>query len=457
MIELFSEKIGVPYPYPRYSQIIVADFIFGGMENTTRDHADRSRAARRARGARPRRRRAGLARAGAPVVRRSAHLPRLVARAGSTKASRPTSSTSGASTPRGATTPTYELLRRHRRLPDRGRGRYRRPIVVQRQYDEPIDLFDRHLYEKGGRVLHMLRHELGDEVFWRAIGHYARKHRTARSRRATWRAPSKTRPDATSTSCSTSGSRAPATPSSAGAGSGTTIARSARCGWRRSSPSRRGAAVPVPDAGALRGRRPRTRRTRQRQRGVARVRVPPAGAADAGDLRSRRRRVEVGQAGEEPRAVAAAAGGGAAGDRSRRRGARDGGLPDRRASPRWPARCATIRSGACAPPRRARWARRDGMRRATRWWRPSRTRTRASGAPSSPAGRLRRRRDRGARARRLPAPRRPELLRRGRGRGGAGTDAVAGGAGPAADAARPAVVPGRDPQPRHRGAGQVRR
>ena len=35
MIDFFSERIGVPYPYPRYSQITVAEFIFGGMENTT--------------------------------------------------------------------------------------------------------------------------------------------------------------------------------------------------------------------------------------------------------------------------------------------------------------------------------------------------------------------------------------------------------------------------------------
>src|SRR5262249_20172979 len=35
MIDFFSDRIGVPYPYPRYSQITVAEFIFGGMENTT--------------------------------------------------------------------------------------------------------------------------------------------------------------------------------------------------------------------------------------------------------------------------------------------------------------------------------------------------------------------------------------------------------------------------------------
>ena len=41
-------------------------------------------------------------------------------------------------------------------------GRYRRPIV-HNVYHEPIDLFDRHLYEKGSLVLHMIRTVLGDD------------------------------------------------------------------------------------------------------------------------------------------------------------------------------------------------------------------------------------------------------------------------------------------------------
>ncbi|MHB8305832.1 MAG: M1 family metallopeptidase, partial [Vulcanimicrobiaceae bacterium] len=35
MIEFFERMTGVPYPYARYSQIAVGDFIFGGMENTS--------------------------------------------------------------------------------------------------------------------------------------------------------------------------------------------------------------------------------------------------------------------------------------------------------------------------------------------------------------------------------------------------------------------------------------
>jgi aminopeptidase N len=53
--------------------------------------------------------------------------------------------------------------------------RYRRAIVCQ-DYDAPIDIFDRHLYQKGGLVLHMLRTMLGDRVFWRAVNAYLTKH-----------------------------------------------------------------------------------------------------------------------------------------------------------------------------------------------------------------------------------------------------------------------------------------
>ena len=60
-------------------------------------------------------------------------------------------------------------------------GRYRRPIVTN-VYNEPIDLFDRHLYEKGGIVLHMLRVLLGETLFWKAIRRYAISRRGTQRR-----------------------------------------------------------------------------------------------------------------------------------------------------------------------------------------------------------------------------------------------------------------------------------
>jgi len=35
MIQFFERKIGVPYPYAKYAQVAVSDFIFGGMENSS--------------------------------------------------------------------------------------------------------------------------------------------------------------------------------------------------------------------------------------------------------------------------------------------------------------------------------------------------------------------------------------------------------------------------------------
>ena len=35
MMQLFSERTGVRYPYAKYSQAVVQDFIFGGMENVS--------------------------------------------------------------------------------------------------------------------------------------------------------------------------------------------------------------------------------------------------------------------------------------------------------------------------------------------------------------------------------------------------------------------------------------
>ena len=54
-------------------------------------------------------------------------------------------------------------------------GRYKRPVVCQ-DYKAPIDVFDRHLYEKGALTLHSLRLELGEQVFWTGVGLYLERH-----------------------------------------------------------------------------------------------------------------------------------------------------------------------------------------------------------------------------------------------------------------------------------------
>lgn len=47
-------------------------------------------------------------------------------------------------------------------------ARYRRPVVTN-LYKEPIDLFDRTLYQKGGLIRHMIRYLLGDEGYYESV------------------------------------------------------------------------------------------------------------------------------------------------------------------------------------------------------------------------------------------------------------------------------------------------
>jgi aminopeptidase N len=43
-------------------------------------------------------------------------------------------------------------------------------------YDNGEDMFDSHSYAKGGRILHMLRRHLGDDAFFASLNHYLEKH-----------------------------------------------------------------------------------------------------------------------------------------------------------------------------------------------------------------------------------------------------------------------------------------
>jgi aminopeptidase N len=55
-------------------------------------------------------------------------------------------------------------------------GGKKRP-VVDRRYPSPDSMFDERAYPKGAWVLHMLRRRLGDEAFWKSIRRYAEAHR----------------------------------------------------------------------------------------------------------------------------------------------------------------------------------------------------------------------------------------------------------------------------------------
>jgi len=175
MIEFFERIIGVPYPYAKYSQIAVADFIFGGMENTsaTTQTADTLHDAR-----------AHLDSTSDPLVAHElAHqwwgdllTCRDWAHAWLNEGFATYFEALWAEENLGADEFAWNLRQDRESYFGEEAHRYRRPIVFNR-YREPIELFDRHLYEKGGLVLHMLRRLLGDTNFFGALKLYCERHR----------------------------------------------------------------------------------------------------------------------------------------------------------------------------------------------------------------------------------------------------------------------------------------
>jgi aminopeptidase N len=175
MLALFSQKFGLEYPYTKYAQVCVAEFIFGGMENTTATTlTDAILFDERA---------ALDYDMEALVAHELAHQwfgDLLTCR-----------DWGQGWLNEGFATYSEYIWREHAGGRDEAglelddwadqyfgedSRRYRRPIATN-VYEEPIDIFDHHLYEKGGLVLHMLRRVLGEGAFWKAIGHYVRKHR----------------------------------------------------------------------------------------------------------------------------------------------------------------------------------------------------------------------------------------------------------------------------------------
>ncbi|MEX0270224.1 M1 family aminopeptidase [Leptolyngbyaceae cyanobacterium UHCC 1019] len=179
MIEFFSEKYGYAYPFPKYAQVCVDDFIFGGMENTsTTLLTDRCLIDERA--AIDNRNTESL------VAHELAHqwfgdlvVIKHWSHAWLKEGMASYSEVMWTDHEYSADDAAYYLLNEARNYLDEDKSRYRRPIVTH-VYREAIELYDRHLYEKGACVYHMIRAELGEELFWNAIARFVNDnaHRT---------------------------------------------------------------------------------------------------------------------------------------------------------------------------------------------------------------------------------------------------------------------------------------
>ena len=176
MVTFFADKIGTPYPWAKYATVAVHDFIFGGMENTSattmtdtllhdeRAHDD------------------VLEQCDSITAHELAHQwfgDLLTCREWSHGWLNESFATYFDALfvehHRGWDAFRYDILQNGELYMQEDSGAYRRPIV-ENVYREPIDVFDRHLYERGSVVLDMLRYNLGDDLWWAAIQHYVRKH-----------------------------------------------------------------------------------------------------------------------------------------------------------------------------------------------------------------------------------------------------------------------------------------
>jgi len=168
MVEFLSQKYGYDYPYPKYAQVCVDDFIFGGMENTsTTLLTDRCLLDERAA--------TDNMRTESLVLHELAHqwfgdlvVIKHWSHAWIKEGMASYAEVFWTEQEYGKDDAAYYLLNEARTYISEDSTRYRRPIVTN-VYREAIELYDRHLYEKGACVYHMIRAILGDDLFDQAI------------------------------------------------------------------------------------------------------------------------------------------------------------------------------------------------------------------------------------------------------------------------------------------------
>lgn len=169
MIEFYSTKLNYPYPWNKYSQVVVRDFVSGAMENTTAtvfmeslqcddrqlldEHWD------------------GIIAHelfhhwfGDLVTCESwSNLPLNESFANYAEYL-------WADYKYGKDEADYLDIKEEEEYFDEAESKIE--PIIRYHYKDKDDMFDRHSYNKGGRILHMLRHYVGDEAFFKALNLY---------------------------------------------------------------------------------------------------------------------------------------------------------------------------------------------------------------------------------------------------------------------------------------------
>jgi aminopeptidase N len=172
MLDFFSRRFGIDYPWEKYAQVVVEQFTAGGMENTSATtlteralHDERAFLDSSADGL---------------IAHELAHQwwGDLVtckdwAHLWLNEGFATYSEVIWAEHKQGADEAAYLLLTKGRSAQAGGKDR----PIVDRRYPTPGSMFDARAYPKGAWVLHMLRHRVGDEAFWRSIRRFGTEHR----------------------------------------------------------------------------------------------------------------------------------------------------------------------------------------------------------------------------------------------------------------------------------------
>ncbi len=167
MLDFYSDKIGVEYPWDRYAQLCCYGF-GGGMENTSATtlgesalHDERSMLDSSSDGL---------------IAHELAHqwwgdylTCRDWAHIWLNEGFASYFEALWAEEDRGADEFAYNMYRKASRA---RRGGKKGPIV-DRNYEHPRTMFDSRAYPKGAWVLHMMRRQLGDDLFWKVMNTFA--------------------------------------------------------------------------------------------------------------------------------------------------------------------------------------------------------------------------------------------------------------------------------------------
>ncbi|MBT6797884.1 MAG: M1 family metallopeptidase, partial [Candidatus Marinimicrobia bacterium] len=173
MMKYFGNRTGIEYPYEKYDQVIIDDFMFGGMENITLTHnTDRTMFDEFA----------------APDVSSDGLVAHELAHQwfGDMLTTR---NWAHAWLNEGFATFFSRKYRENKFGFDEGEyirfgeingyfgsNKKWRRSTVQHKFYESMDGFDGHIYAKGSLILNMLQDYIGEDAFWRFIQHYTKEN-----------------------------------------------------------------------------------------------------------------------------------------------------------------------------------------------------------------------------------------------------------------------------------------